>query len=286
MPSGKKKNPHGHLTSGGAIRHRVKREDSRKKPGKTAVADSFTNRSLHQKVKTAKGRKLASTLWLQRQINDPYVQEARRLGYRSRAAFKLIQIDDKFRLLKPGMNVVDLGAAPGGWTQVALTRCKPEGKGQRAAQAQIVGIDLLEIDPFPGAKLIVGDIEDPQTAKALQDLLQGPADIVLSDMAPATTGHPATDHLRIVALCETALDFAEQVLRPGGHFVAKVFQGGAEGALLTRLRQSFETVRHMKPPASRTDSSEQYVIATGFRRQKQTCPPKEGAETGFLPTLK
>jgi 23S rRNA (uridine2552-2'-O)-methyltransferase len=197
---------------------------------------------------------------LTRQLNDPYVAEAHRLGYRSRAAFKLIQLDDRYHLLKRGGRVVDLGCAPGGWTQIAADRV-----GAAKGRGAIVGIDLLPTDPVPGATLLVGDFRDPAAADRVREAHGGPADLVLSDMAAPATGHAATDHLRIVALAEAALGFAETVLRPGGAFVAKVFQGGAEGALLAALKRDFATVRHAKPAASRAESAETYVVATGFR---------------------
>jgi 23S rRNA (uridine2552-2'-O)-methyltransferase len=193
-------------------------------------------------------------------LNDPYVAEAHRLGYRSRAAFKLIQLDDRYHLLKPGGRVVDLGCAPGGWTQIAADRV-----GAAKGRGALVGIDLLPTDPVPDATLLVGDFRDPAAADRVREALGGPADLVLSDMAAPATGHAATDHLRIVALAEAALGFAETVLRPGGAFVAKVFQGGAEGALLAALKRDFATVRHAKPAASRAESAETYVVATGFR---------------------
>jgi 23S rRNA (uridine2552-2'-O)-methyltransferase len=217
-------------------------------------------RPLAVKVRRARRRKASSTEWLNRQLNDPYVAEAHRLGYRSRAAFKLIQLDDRFHLLRPGMRIVDLGCAPGGWTQIAAARIGID-KGRGA----VIGIDLLPTDPVPGATLLQGDFRDPQTPDRIRDALGGPADLVLSDMAAPATGHAATDHLRIVALAEEALAFAETVLRPGGAFVAKVFQGGAEGDLLARLKHAFATVRHAKPAASRAESAETYVVATGFR---------------------
>jgi len=219
------------------------------------------SRMLFEKVKTAKKRKPSSTRWLQRQLNDPYVHEARAQGYRSRAAFKLAELDDRFHLLRPGQRVVDLGAAPGGWTQVAIERVNPGGpKG-----GVVVGIDILEWDPLPGATTLVGDFLADDAPARLIDALGGPADLVLSDMAAPATGHGGTDHLRIVALVEVALDFALSVLAPGGSFVAKVFQGGTEKTLLDTLKRRFATVRHAKPPASRAESAETYVVATGFR---------------------
>ncbi|HEC14485.1 MAG TPA: RlmE family RNA methyltransferase [Rhodospirillales bacterium] len=224
---------------------------------KGSQAIRFSGRGLTTRVMTAKGRKLSSTRWLQRQLNDPYVAEAKRRGYPSRAAFKLIELDDKFHLLKRSGRVVDLGAAPGGWTQVCVERIGPKGK--------IVALDINEMAPVPGATVITCDFLEPEAPALLKDALDGPADLVLTDMAAPVTGHAGTDHLRIMGLCEVALDFAEEVLSPGGTFVAKVFQGGAEHGLLSRLKQSFKTVRHAKPPASRAGSAEMYVVAQGFR---------------------
>ncbi len=216
------------------------------------------------RVKTARRRPASSTRWLDRQLNDPYVAEARRQGYRSRAAFKLIEIDDRLRLLRPGQIVVDLGAAPGGWTQVALERIRAAETGGR-----VVALDRLEMDAVPGADILLGDFLESGTLAKLEGTLDGAtADLVLSDLSPSTTGHKATDHLRILALAEDALDFAERVLKPGGAFVAKVFRGGADGDLLKRVRARFETVRHIKPPASRADSAETYLVARGFRRPR------------------
>ena len=209
------------------------------------------------KVRSTRRRKASSTRWLSRQLNDPYVAEARRLGYRSRAAFKLIGLDERFRLLRPGRCVVDLGCAPGGWAQVAVARVGRRGR--------VVGIDVAETAPLPGATLLSADILDPATPASLTAALGGLADIVLSDMAPPATGHAATDHLRIVALAEDAFAVASQILKPGGAFVAKVFQGGAEGPLLAALKCDFVELRHAKPPASRAESAETYVVATGFR---------------------
>ncbi|HLJ70055.1 MAG TPA: RlmE family RNA methyltransferase [Roseiarcus sp.] len=217
-------------------------------------------RSLKSRVRTADKRSLSSTLWLERQLNDPYVAAARRQGYRSRAAFKLIEIDDKYRLLKRGQNIVDLGAAPGGWSLVAAERV-----GAASGEGRVVGIDLLDIEPIAGVDFKVMDFHDPQAPAFLKETLGGKADGVLSDMAANATGHRKTDHLRIVALAELAADFAREVLAPGGFFLAKVLQGGAEGALLADLKRDFATVRHVKPKASRADSAELYVLATGFR---------------------
>ena len=212
------------------------------------------------RVKTAKKRKLASTLWLERQLNDPYVAEAKKQGWRSRAAFKLIQLDEKFHLLTPGKRIVDLGAAPGGWTQVAVAKVKPEQTG-----GYVVGLDYLDMDPIPGATLLKMDFMADGAPEALKAVMHGPADVVLSDMAAPTMGHKQTDHLRIMVLAETALAFAIEVLAPHGTFVCKLFQGGAEKDLLDLLKAKFTTVRHVKPAASRSDSSEMYVVATGFK---------------------
>ena len=205
-------------------------------------------------LRTARGRTVQQQRWLQRQLNDPYVTAARQQGYRSRAAFKLIELDDRFKLIRKGSRVLDLGAAPGGWSQVAVKR----------GAARVVGIDLLPIAPISGVVLLAGDFTDESAEGRLLDFLDGPPDIVLSDMAPNTTGHAATDHIRIMALAEMAADFAIRVLAPGGGFVAKVFQGGSEKQMLTALKQHFSLVRHAKPPASRKESTELYVVATGF----------------------
>ena len=204
-----------------------------------------------------KGRKASSRRWLERQLNDPYVSEARRRGYRSRAAFKLIELDEKFGLLRKGHRIVDLGAAPGGWTQIALEGVGPSGK--------VVAIDLSPVDPIGGAIILEGDMRDAATLVQLSDALGGKADIVLSDMAAPATGHAPTDHLRIIGLAEAALNFAEDALAPGGIFVAKVLQGGTERELLDRLKRGFKRVAHAKPEASRKESAEMYVVAIGFR---------------------
>ena len=217
-------------------------------------------RQLAERVRTARGRTVASSRWLQRQLNDPYVAEAKRRGYRSRAAFKLLEIDEKVRLLRRGMAVVDLGAAPGGWTQVAAERV-----GAADGDGRVVAVDILEMGAVPGAKVLRLDFladEAPATVKAAGG---GDVDVVLSDMAPSTTGHPETDHLRIMGLAEAALAFAVEVLRPGGAFVTKIFQGGGEHEFDRELRRCFATVRRIKPPASRAESSEFYFVATGFR---------------------
>jgi 23S rRNA (uridine2552-2'-O)-methyltransferase len=222
---------------------------------------------LKQRLKTARKRSLSSQKWLERQLNDPYVARARREGYRSRAAYKLLEIDDKHRLLKPGQRVVDLGAAPGGWSQIAARRVgSPDGRGR------VVGIDLLPIDPMPGVEFVELDFLDESAPGRLTELLGGPADVVMSDMAANTTGHKKTDHLRIMGLAEAAAQFAREILAPGGAFVAKVFQGGTENQLLADLKRDFATVRHVKPQASRADSSELYVLATGFRGGREPAP--------------
>ncbi len=217
------------------------------------------------RVKTAKQRTPSSAAWLARQLNDPYVAEAKRLGYRSRAAFKLIELDERFHLLKRGARIVDLGAAPGGWTQIAAQRVGAEAGRGKEGRGKLVAADILPMEPVPGAIVLQQDFLDEKAPGEIIAALGGPADLVLSDMAAPTTGHAATDHLRIVALAEAAYEFAKEVLAPGGAFVAKIFQGGAEGDLLAGLKRDFTTVRHAKPPASRTESAEVYVIAQGFR---------------------
>jgi len=220
---------------------------------KTTTA--LPSRGLSVSLRTARGRTTASQTWLQRQLNDPYVRAAKEQGWRSRAAFKLIELDDRFHLIGKGCKVVDLGAAPGGWAQVAVKR----------GAATVAGVDLLPMDPVPGATVLQGDFMDDAMPGRLAALLDGRADLVLSDMAPNTTGHNATDHLRIMALADLALHFALEMLAEGGGFVAKVFQGGSERAMLERMKRSFASVRHAKPPSSRKESSELYVVATGFR---------------------
>lgn len=217
-------------------------------------------RSLKTKVKTSRRRSASSTQWLERQLNDPYVAMAQREGYRSRAAFKLLEIDERHHLLKPGQKIVDLGAAPGGWSQIAARKV-----GSLEGRGKVVGIDLLDIEPLPGVDFEVMDFLDPEAPERLKAMLGGEADGVLSDMAANTTGHKKTDHLRIMHLAELAAEFAREVLAPGGFFLAKVFQGGTENELLTTLKRDFVTVRHVKPKASRADSAELYVLATGFR---------------------
>ncbi|GJD50016.1 Ribosomal RNA large subunit methyltransferase E [Methylobacterium crusticola] len=219
---------------------------------------------LKQRVKTGRGRTVSSKRWLERQLNDPYVAQARREGYRSRAAYKLLEIDDRFRLLRPGQRVIDLGAAPGGWSQVAAARVGSH-PGAGGPRGRVVGIDLLELEPMPGVDFVTLDFLDPSAPGLLTEMLGGPADIVMSDMAANATGHRKTDHLRIMGLAETAAAFAREVLAPGGAYLAKVLQGGTEGGLLADLKRDFAAVRHVKPAASRADSSELYVLATGYR---------------------
>lgn len=213
--------------------------------------------SLTVRVKTSKYRKKSSNRWLERQLNDPYVAEAQRVGYRSRAAFKLIQLDERYKFLGKGKTIVDLGCAPGGWTQIAVQRNKGSG--------QVVGIDILETKPIEGATLICQDFTLPEAPENLKKLLNGPADVVMSDMAANTTGHQQTDHLRTIALVELAYDFAKEVLSEGGIFIAKVFQGGAEADLLSDMKKNFAKVSHYKPDASRVGSPETYLVAQGFR---------------------
>jgi len=215
-------------------------------------------RGLRVRVRN-KGLKASSTRWLGRQLNDPYVAEAKAKGYRSRAAFKLIELDDKFHFLKSGARVLDLGAAPGGWSQVARARIGAKGR--------VLGVDILDTDPLAGVEWMKLDLMSAAAPAAIRESLAGPADVVLSDMASPTTGHRATDHLRTTALFEAALELAEGVLKPGGAFVGKVFQGGAAPELLSRLKKSFRDVRHVKPPASRAESVELYLVALGFRGQ-------------------
>ncbi|WP_374305880.1 RlmE family RNA methyltransferase [Ferrovibrio sp.] len=222
---------------------------------------TVTGRGLTTRVKTAHKRSLSSTMWLNRQLNDPYVAEAKKRGYRSRAAFKILQLDEKFHFFKIGGRVVDLGAAPGGWTQVAVDRVhSADGRGK------VIGIDLQAVEPIPGATIIQLDFMDASAPDKLKALLEGEADVVLSDMAASSTGHAQTDHLKIIDLAETALHFACEVLAPGGTFIAKVLQGGATNELLAQLKKHFGNVKHVKPDASRKDSAEIYVVALGFRK--------------------
>lgn len=223
--------------------------------------DKPGSRSIHTRVKTAKGRKSSSTRWLQRQLNDPYVQAAKREGYRSRAAYKLIEMNEKLGALKPGMHVVDLGAAPGGWMQVAAGLCEADKSG-----SIIVGMDVIDIEAPPHTRFLHGDFTDDDAPEKLRKLMEvEKVDLVLSDMAPNTSGHAPTDHMRIMLLCELAFAFALEVLKPGGTFLAKTRQGGTEKELLDQMKQHFTSVKHLKPKASRAGSAEVYVAATGFR---------------------
>jgi 23S rRNA (uridine2552-2'-O)-methyltransferase len=228
----------------------------------TARGKGGAPRALKVRVKTSKRRKQSSNLWLERQLNDPYVARAKREGFRARAAFKLMEINDKARILKKGARVIDLGAAPGGWSQVAAKRV---GAPQ---QGRVVAIDVLAMDSLPGVEFMQLDFLAADAPDKLKAMLGGPADVVLSDMAANATGHAKTDHLKIMALVEAAADFAREVLSPGGTFLAKVLQGGTEGALLAGLKRDFSSVKHVKPAASRADSAELYLLATGFRQSR------------------
>lgn len=230
-------------------------EPPRKRMVKLPTGGQEGGRGKPARLKTAKQRTPSQQAWLERQVNDPFAAKARALGYRSRAAFKIIEIDDRFHLFRPGAKVVDLGLAPGGWTQVAIQR----------GVTDIAGVDLLPVDPLPPAHILQMDFTDPACGTRLIELLGGAPDVVLSDMAPNTIGHRETDHLRIVGLIETAIDFAVDVLKPGGALVAKAFQGGGTDQLIALLRRHFKEVRNIKPKASRQDSSEVYLVATGFR---------------------
>jgi len=230
-------------------------EPPRKRMVKLPTGGSEEGRGKPARLKTAKMRTPSSQAWLERQVNDPFAAKARAHGYRSRAAYKLTEIDDRFHLLKPGVRVIDLGLAPGGWTQVALER----------GVTSIVGVDLLPVDPLPPAHILEMDFTDPDCGPKLIELLGGPPDVVLSDMAPNTVGHRRTDHLRIVSLIEAAADFAIKVLKPGGALVAKAFQGGETAQVIAQLKRHFADVRNVKPKASRADSSELYLVATGFK---------------------
>ncbi len=222
-------------------------------------------RDLTVKVKTARGRKMSSKLWLERQLNDPYVARAKAEGYRGRAAFKIMDLDDKYGFLVPGARVVDLGAAPGGWVQVAVPRINSLGTAPRKKVGRIIGIDLQEMEPIAGAELHVLDFLSEGADTAIESWLDGEADVVMSDMAASSSGHKQTDHLRIIALCEAAAELAFDVLAPGGTFVAKVLAGGAEGDLQKQLKNNFARVANFKPGASRSDSSEKFVVAQGFK---------------------
>jgi len=232
----------------------------RKSGGRKSDGQQGGSRMTFERVKTARGRKLSSTLWLQRQLNDPYVQAAQRDGYRSRAAYKLLQIDERFELLRPGLRVVDLGAAPGGWTQVVVDQLQPDEHDRN-----IVAIDILEMEPMAGVQVLQGDIEDADAVAELHGAIGGLVDLVISDMATSTTGHASTDHLRTMTLAEAAFAFACEVLAPHGAFVTKLFQGADEPQLFKALQGRFEKVRRFKPKASRADSVELFHVATGFK---------------------
>lgn len=222
-------------------------------------------RGMSVRVKSARGRKISSTMWLRRHLNDPYVQRSKIDGLRSRAAYKLLEIDEKYSLLKKGHRIIDLGAAPGGWSQVAAERV-----GSHIGDIRVVGIDYLFMEPLPGVTLLEKNFLDDDAPQQLREALGGHnADLVMSDMAQPTTGHKQTDHMRIIQLCEVAIEFAREVLTPGGTFIAKVFQGGTEHTLLNEMKRDFRQVGHFKPPASRKDSAETYLIARNFRGQKQ-----------------
>lgn len=236
-------------------------------------------RDLRVKVKTAKGRKLSSTLWLERQLNDPYVARAKREGYRGRAAYKIMELDDKYGFLKPGARVVDLGCAPGGWCQVAVPRVNALGEKAGKPVGTVLGIDLQEVEPIAGAELHQLDFLSDDADAKVKEWLGGKADVVMSDMAAAASGHKGTDHLRIIALVEAALAFAFDVLEEGGTFVAKVLAGGAENEMQTLLKRSFRKVANVKPPSSRADSSEKFVVAQGFRAGSHFPTPGHPADT-------
>ena len=254
-----------------------------KKPGGGSRAGKGTSgrgqRDLRVRVKTARGRKLSSTLWLERQLNDPYVARARREGYRGRAAFKIIELDDKYRFLVPGARVVDLGCAPGGWCQVAVSRVNALGEKSGKKVGTVLGVDLQEVDPIAGAEVHQLDFLSEGADDQVKAWLGGNADVVMSDMAAASSGHKGTDHLRIVALVEAAAEFAFDVLEPGGTFVAKVLAGGAETEMQSLLKRHFRKVANVKPPASRSDSSEKFVVAQGFKgRQPSLASDEDSAD--------
>ncbi len=242
------------------------------KPPESKNTSGRGQRDLRVKVKTAKGRRLSSTLWLERQLNDPYVARAKREGYRGRAAFKIMELDDRYEFLKPGARVVDLGCAPGGWCQVAVPRVNSLGENLKKPQGYVLGVDLQEVEPIPGAEIHQLDFLEDGADEKVKTWLGGRADVVMSDMAAAASGHKGTDHLRIIALIEAALAFAYDVLEDGGTFVAKVLAGGAENQMQAELKRNFTKVANVKPPSSRKDSSEKFVIAMGFRgRSLQTA---------------
>jgi 23S rRNA (uridine2552-2'-O)-methyltransferase len=239
------------------------------KPPAEKATSGRGQRELRVRVKTAKGRKLSSTLWLERQLNDPYVIRAKKEGYRGRAAFKISELDDKYGFLKPGARVVDLGCAPGGWCQVAVARVNALGQNPKKPMGTVLGVDLQDVEPIAGAEIHVLDFLADEADGLVKGWLGGGADVVMSDMAAAASGHKGTDHLRIIALCEAAAHFAFDVLEEGGTFVAKVLAGGAENELQALLKRNFRKVANVKPAASRADSSEKFVVAMGFRGRQQ-----------------
>lgn len=241
-----------------SVAHMVKKSDQ---PPKVGTKSSKGHRAVSVKIKTARGRTNSSQRWLQRQLNDPYVQRAQALGYRSRAAFKLIELNEKYKFLKPGMTVIDLGAAPGGWTQVLVDMLSVE----KAYNSKVIALDILEMESILGATCLQADFTEDEALDQLEPHTKSGVNIVLSDMAPVTMGHKQTDHLRIMHLVELAYDFAIKVLKPDGVFVAKALQGGTEGELLANMKKKFHKVMHFKPPSSRKESSEMYVIAIGFK---------------------
>ena len=249
-----------------------------KKPPTTGATSGRGQRELRVRVKTAKGRKLSSTLWLERQLNDPYVKRAKTEGFRGRAAYKIAELDDRYEFLKPGARVVDLGCAPGGWCQIAVDRVNALGTRKNKPTGTVLGVDLQEIEPIAGAQIHVLDFLSDEADALVKGWLGGPADVVLSDMAASASGHKGTDHLRIIALCEAAAEFAFDVLEEGGTFVAKVLAGGAENQLQTILKKRFRKVANVKPPASRADSSEKFVVAQGFRGRNAADPVEDDQE--------
>ncbi len=232
-------------------------------------------RGLSERVKTARGRKLSSTRWLQRQLNDPYVKMAKADGFRGRAAYKIREIDDRIQFLVQGARVVDLGAAPGGWSQIAADRVNSHAKNPKKKTGKVIALDLQAIEPIEGVEIIEMDFLEEGAEDAVQALLGGEADVVMSDMAPFTTGHKATDHLRIMTLVETAANFAVEILAPDGVFVAKVFDGGATSEIMQMLKQHFTKTYHIKPNASRSDSSEKFLVATGFKGRGKSLPSEK-----------
>jgi len=240
-----------------------------RKPGEKINNSGRGQRDLKVRVKSAKGRKLASTLWLERQLNDPYVQRAQKEGYRGRAAYKIMEIDDRYRFLLPGAKVVDLGCAPGGWCQISVERVNALGERKGKKVGTVLGVDLQEVEHVPGAEIHLLDFLEDDADVKVKEWLGGSANVVMSDMAPSSSGHKGADHLRIMALVEAALYFALDVLEPGGTFVAKVLAGGAEADVMKMLRANFTKVIHVKPPSSRKDSSEKFVVATGFKGREE-----------------